>query len=397
MLSKTRTRLARLLDPATGVASSAPDVESSLGNDHSPWQPLAQQFAMRVLAASYQTSSYLAEAEDAEADPDRLARLYRIDHTITRVRRHAENLQVLTGLRIEDAGRQVTTVLDIVRAATSAIDQYTRVRVGRIAELAVVEFAADDTIRVLTELLDNATRFSSPASDVTVSAHLTDAGQILLRVEDAGMGVDPTRLPSLNAMLAGTEAPATEADAPAHLGLLVVARLAQTHRMRVVMTPRHPGGTTATVLVPGHLLCEIPISEPLKRDTAQVPRLRAVPPPQGPSARGTAQPTRGYPTQETGADLPRRRSPEGRPDSEVASLPRRMPTSLRHRDSVPAAPAAAMPGSDMSWPEDAGDFAAGIADAMHFENERFATGQFGTERFETGQFENGASTEGNVR
>jgi len=382
VLSKTRTRLARLLDPATGVASSTPVVESSPGSDHSPWHPLAQQFAMRVLAASYQTSSYLAEAEDAEADPDRLARLYRIDHTITRVRRHAENLQVLTGLRIEDAGRQVTTVLDIVRAATSAIDQYTRVRVGRIAELAVVEFAADDTIRILTELLDNATRFSSPASDVTVSAHLTDAGQILFRVEDAGMGVDPTRLPSLNAMLAGTEAPAPEADAPEHLGLVVVARLAQTHQMRVVMTPRHPGGTTATVLVPGHFLCEIPTSEPLVRDTTQIPRLRAVPPPQGPSARGTAQPTRGYPTEETGADLPRRRAAEGRPDLEVASLPRRMPTSLRHRDSVPATPAAAVSGSDLSWPEDAGDFAAGIADAMHFETEHF---------------ENGASTEGTVR
>ncbi|MGK5444722.1 sensor histidine kinase, partial [Micromonospora sp. URMC 105] len=237
-----RQRAARWLDPALAqadaTAASPPPPENHAEN---LWPAICDQFALRILASAYQMGSHLEAVETDEQDPERLERLYRIDHANTRIRRHAENLQVLLGRRVEDASPQPVTLVDVVRAASSAIEHYPRVRVGHVVNLGVVEFAADDVIRVLTELLDNATRFSPPTSPVVVSAYVTEDGSVLLRAEDAGVGIDPHQLPQLNAMLAGT-APAPAGGNPAaHLGLLVVAHLSRAHQLRVSLTARPSG------------------------------------------------------------------------------------------------------------------------------------------------------------
>jgi hypothetical protein len=243
---------------AGGPGTAGPDGGGSGRADDDVWPRICEQFALRVLAAAYQMSSQLEAAEAEEQNPERLEKLYRIDHANTRLRRQAENLQVLAGHKVEDAGRQVTTLLDVVRAAASAIEHYPRIHIGFLADLAVVEFAADDVIRVLTELLDNAARFSPPTSNVLVSAHITELGSVLLRVEDAGVGLAPGRLASLNAMFEAERPAQLDGSPESHIGLLVVQRLALTHRIRVRLSGRQPGGTTATVLVPDGLVCEVP-------------------------------------------------------------------------------------------------------------------------------------------
>jgi signal transduction histidine kinase len=263
--------------------------------------PISQQLAQRLLAATYRLSSHLAEAEAAERDPEQLQRLFHVDQALTQIRRQAENLHVLTGLQIQDAGRQITTLLDVIRAAASAIEHYRRVRIGPVAELAVAEFAADDVIRVLTELVDNATRFSSPSSPVTVSAHLTEHGTVLLRVEDAGAGMEPARLAYLNAMLAGATAPDHDPGPATRLGLIVVSRLAAANDLRVQLRARLPAGTTAAVLLPDAVLCEIPadlagdrpgeVAEVRHITTARTPSTRAAALRPGGGLRGRAPAT----------------------------------------------------------------------------------------------------------
>jgi hypothetical protein len=358
------------------------------------WPALCEQFALRILAAAYQTGGQLAAVEADEQDPARLAQFYRIDHANTRIRRQAENLLVLAGRSVDDAGRQVTSLLDVVRAATSAIEHYPRVRLGVIAHLAVVDFAADDVIRVLTEVLDNAARFSPPTAPVTVSAHLTELGSVLVRVEDSGLGFTPRRLASVNAMLAST-APVAVADAGAtRLGLLVVQRLAAAHQIGVRLTARPGGGTTATALLPAGLLCEIPTGPeapmhalpPGQFPSPQLPRQPSLPP--GPLRAGqvTAGQGSGGPADFRAASADPRTAPGG-PASErdgtgplgernggVAppsgpgttrhGLPRREPASLRG-DPPPRPPSLPGPvaGSDqLAWPEETIDFAAGFQD-----------------------------------
>ena len=326
------------------------------------WTVLAQQFAWRILTSSYQASTHLGDAEEAEQDEEALDRLYRIDHAITRIRRQAENLQVLSGLAIEDAGRQTTTLLDSIRAAASAIEHFHRVRIGRVAELALVEFAADDVIRVLTELLDNATRFSPPTEAVTASAHLTDRGQVLLRIEDNGVGLDPDTLPWLNEMLAdratGTALPVTR------IGLVVVQRLAAAHDLRVHLIGRKPVGTTATVLLPEGLVCEIPVEAP---PGPSRPARAVFSPPSRSRGEASGSRSRGMPpfgsTSGPPSATPYRLEPPVIGDG--GALPVRVPGSTRESTGpLPDRRPSAVDFTGMSsWADGPADFAAGIDDA----------------------------------
>ncbi|MEU4744200.1 ATP-binding protein [Actinosynnema sp. NPDC023658] len=293
--------------------------------------------------------SLLAELELMEAeeqDPDALARLYRLDHLATRLRRNAENLRVLAGQDAGAAAEETASLVDVIRAAISAIEQYPRVEVGRVAQLAVVGFAADDVSRLLTELLDNATAQSPPSSAVTVSAHITENGSILLRVEDAGIGLPPDRMTALNAELSA--APALDSAAIEHMGLAVVRRLAEKHDVRVWLGRRSPHGTTASVLLPAELVREAP----------QVSFVRTPAPPTPgtttPTGTNTAPAPRTPPRPHF--EGPRHTVSGGDGGVTPGGLPRRVPTSLRG----PAAPAASSP--EIREPAGGEQFFADLAD-----------------------------------
>ncbi|MEV1288013.1 ATP-binding protein [Micromonospora sp. NPDC049679] len=390
-----RRSLARWLDPTIAVPPEpAPPAPAPELHAPDPWPLISEQFALRILGAAYQMSSHLEAAEADERDPDRLEKLYRIDHANARVRRQAENLQVLTGRKVEDAGQQVTALLDVIRASASAIEYYQRVQLGRITELAVVEFASDDVIRVITELLDNATRFSPPTAPVTVSAHITERGSVLLRIEDAGVGIRPEQLRALNGMLAEEEPTALRAEPTLQLGMAVVHRLAVAHQMRVHLTSRE-GGTTATVLIPEWLLCEIPPAPSAGPTTPPAPAAATPPPGQRPpfvvyrggaappvpsprhaerrpaavhAATGVAPAGGARPTA-VGAPVAGGQPPAAAPPAPretPTGLPVRVPASLRDEDR-PTFPAVAFPAPAAAdrerWADETADFAAGITDA----------------------------------
>ncbi|WNM38445.1 ATP-binding protein [Micromonospora halotolerans] len=361
-----RQRAARWLDPTVArwdvAPPETPEPPPREDPGPGPWPAICDQFALRILAAAYQMGAHLEAVEADEQDPERLERLYRIDHANTRIRRHAENLQVLLGRRVEDADPQTVPLVDVVRAAASAVEHYPRIRVGHVVELAVVEFAADDVIRVLTELLDNATRFSPPTAAVTVSAFVTEDGGVLLRIEDAGVGLHPDHLSQLNALLSGRPATPVTLDPAAHLGLAVVAHLAVAHQLRVTLTTRPAGGTTASVAVPGALLCEIPAPEPATAAPAP-------PPAWPPGRRGTDPWSTPMAATHDGTNGPTVRlttldGPAGDPRA-TTGLPRRVPESVR--DQVPAPRPPADPGAGGSppeaWPDETAAFAAGVSDA----------------------------------
>src|SRR5262245_56896455 len=126
-LRRWRHELARWIDPAHPAEPTSPALaspESARPSGSSPDQAafyaaLSEQFAVRVLTSTYQMGSVLDAVEADEPDPARLEQLYRLDHAVSRTRRQAENLLVLAGRQVQDAGRQVTTLLDVIRASTS--------------------------------------------------------------------------------------------------------------------------------------------------------------------------------------------------------------------------------------------------------------------------------------
>ncbi len=227
------------------------------------WAEVCEQFAWRLLVLTEQMRPVLDVLESGERDPDCLARLYEVDHGVTRMRRVARDLRVLAGRGGEEIAGHASSLLDVVRMAASAIEHYGRVSAGPVAELAVVAYAADDMASVLAALADNATRYSP--SMVTVSAHLLADGSVMVRVEDGGLGMEPGWLAALNGTLAGPVPPAGVAGR--HTGFEVVRRLARRHGLRVQLARRDPPGpgaggnvtgTIAMVGIPPALVCEIP-------------------------------------------------------------------------------------------------------------------------------------------
>jgi hypothetical protein len=279
--------------------------------------------------------------EEAEADPDRLTELYKLDHLATRLRRNAENLRVLAGRDASDAVSDSASLVDVVRAAMSSIDGYSRVSIGRVLSLGVVGIAADDLSRLLAELLDNGTKQSPPETSVRVSAFLTDSGSVLIRIEDDGIGLPAERVAELNGRL--SDEPKLTDDVVRHMGLGVVRRLAARHDMRVRLIRRSPHGTTATVLLPPDLLCDLPGEAWSGSQTVVRPAGQPVPAP--PTRQPARRPPTPRPVTTTAGGLPKRtpsggavatRTPQPEdlvePDRTVNGLPRRVSRSIKNPD-----------------------------------------------------------------
>ncbi|WP_320773606.1 nitrate- and nitrite sensing domain-containing protein [Streptomyces sp. CRN 30] len=222
--------------------------------------------ALRTLGLVERQLGVIESMEEREQDPDRLATLFKLDHFATVMRRHSENLLVLAGTEHVQHSAGPVPLVDVVRAAVSEIERYERVRIAALPPHAhVAGFAADDLSHLLAELLENATAFSPPELPVEVSGWLLENGEVMLSVQDEGIGMEKERLERLNARLKefDPEAPyeqreeGEDADGLG-LGLYVVARLAHRHGARVRLRAQKQGGIAAVVVLPTPLLAEAP-------------------------------------------------------------------------------------------------------------------------------------------
>ena len=190
--------------------------------------------------------------EERERDPDQLGTLFRIDHLATRVRRHAESLLVLAGVEEMRRVQTAAPVLDVVRTAVSEVEQYPRVQFGVMPTDLVIPAAVDDVAHLLAELLDNATEFSSPSTQVMITSQPLLGGGLRIQVADAGVGIPPDELINLNERL--RQPSDIDVATSKTLGLYVVARLAARHGIAVRLVPGEPSGTVAQVDLPAQVV-----------------------------------------------------------------------------------------------------------------------------------------------
>lgn len=187
-------------------------------------------------------------------DPDVLSELFRIDHLTTRMRRHAESLIILSGAAPGRRWRGPVPVADVVASAVSEIEAYARVVVPPMPGDGIAADAVADVVHLLAELLENATLFSPPHTEVTLRTGHED-GRLVLRVDDRGLGLDAGQREEAARTLRDPDA----FDPTRHdrLGLYVVGRLAARHGIEVRLGESPYGGTTATVLIPAGMLAAV--------------------------------------------------------------------------------------------------------------------------------------------
>ncbi|MGK3200836.1 sensor histidine kinase [Amycolatopsis sp. MEPSY49] len=199
--------------------------------------------------------SVLDRMEADEQDPDTLAGLFELDHLATRMRRNSENLLVLSGhdSAREDAG--AVSADEIIGAALSEVEHYQRIELGPAPQVAVRGEAVNDLVHVISELLENATRYSGKET-VTVASAETHDGDWQIEIIDHGAGMPQAEIDRTNVRLANP--PDVDVEVSRRMGLFVVATLATRHRINVSLSPGADGGLVATVLVPTALIVELP-------------------------------------------------------------------------------------------------------------------------------------------
>lgn len=189
--------------------------------------------------------------ERGETDPALLERLYSIDHIAVRLRRNADSLMLLAGIRetVLDSGPLALT--NVVRAALGQIEGFQRVSLQVGTEVMVEPDIIGDLTLMVAELVENAVSFSPAGSPVEVIVKDSHEGALVV-ISDHGLGMSAERLEEENARLIRRER--LDLVPTKVLGLFVVGTLARRWEVGVTLTRTPGGGVTAEVTIPSSLL-----------------------------------------------------------------------------------------------------------------------------------------------
>ncbi|WP_424528899.1 nitrate- and nitrite sensing domain-containing protein [Sphaerisporangium viridialbum] len=221
--------------------------------------------AWRNQALLHRQLTLLDTMERRVEEPEILEDLFKLDHLTTRMRRHAENLIILSDSAPARRWRDPVPVFDVVRSAVLEVEEYTRVTVPPMPHAPLLVGAAvADVIHLIAELVENATVFSPPNTAVQIRG-MTAANGFAVEVEDRGLGLNRVTLDELNAKLA--DPPEFDLVDSDRMGLFVVAKLAARHGIKIMLRPSPYDGTTAIALLPSSLLApsEAPDAEAAQR------------------------------------------------------------------------------------------------------------------------------------
>ncbi|MET8452542.1 ATP-binding protein [Streptomyces sp. NPDC005209] len=205
----------------------------------------------RVSNLTTRQLALIDSVERGETDPALLERLYSIDHIAVRLRRNADSLMLLAGIRETALDGGPTALTNVVRAALGQIEGYQRVRLYAATDAVVEPDIIGDLTLMMAELLENAVSFSPEGSPVEVTVRSTPEAAYVV-VTDHGLGMSAERLAEENGRLIRRER--LDVVPTKVLGLFVVGALARRWEIGVELTRTPGGGVTAEVTLPGTLL-----------------------------------------------------------------------------------------------------------------------------------------------
>ncbi|WP_433873037.1 ATP-binding protein [Saccharopolyspora sp. CA-218241] len=189
------------------------------------------------------------------SDPRVLRDLMPVDHSIAQMSRRVQNLLALAG-SWPGQQRRTERLVDIVQGAQSRVHDYQRVKVlVSDHDVSVQARAVEGLKMAITEVLDNATKFSPPQAAVEVLFERNHHG-LSVEVLDGGIKMPSDRLDWARRVLVAEQDPElTDLGNPPCLGLAVCAQQSRRHGFEVALDSGSPhGGMRATVFVPNELL-----------------------------------------------------------------------------------------------------------------------------------------------
>ncbi|MEU8652611.1 ATP-binding protein [Streptomyces sp. NPDC048737] len=244
--------LSRAHDGAVTAVVQAARLSSRTGSEQK--LEVFVNLARRLQSLVHREISTLDELENEIEDPDLLKGLFHVDHLATRIRRHAENLAVLGGAVSRRQWSNPVSMTEVLRSAIAEVEQYSRVKLVPPVDGELRGHAVADVIHLLAELVENATVFSAPHTQVLLRANLVTSG-LAVEVEDRGLGMPVDEQGRMNALLADPDqVNVGRLLADGRIGLYVVSQLARRHGIRVRLQNNIYGGVQAVLVVPQALL-----------------------------------------------------------------------------------------------------------------------------------------------
>ncbi|MGW0772285.1 sensor histidine kinase [Streptomyces sp. NPDC002835] len=300
--------------------------------------------ARRVQAIVHQQAQELREMEDRHGQtPSVFGDLLRIDHGTALIGRLADSIAVLGGARPGRQWSRAVPLYSVMRGAMSRILDYQRVELHSVSEVAVVGTAVEPLIHALSELLDNATRYSPPQTKVHLTAVDVQSG-IAIEIEDGGVSMSEEARLRAERMLRQAQQgiDVNDLGETPRLGLAVVGRLSQAYGFQVSLRSSAYGGVRAVLVVPQDLITTVSSATGLAHGIGTA---------SGPRAAGSETHER-LPRPVTGPTAPA----AGPADDDVPEVTERTPTGLpqrrrKARAVAPAAPAATVTPTAQAAPE----------------------------------------------
>ncbi|MFD4502946.1 ATP-binding protein [Streptomyces sp. NPDC058457] len=248
--------LSRAHDGAVTAVVQAAQLSSQAGSEQK--LEVFVNLARRLQSLVHREISILDELENEIEDPDLLKGLFHVDHLATRIRRHAENLAVLGGAVSRRQWSNPVSMTEVLRSAIAEVEQYSRVKLVPPIDGELRGHAVADVIHLLAELVENATVFSAPHTQVLLRANLVTSG-LAVEVEDRGLGMPVGEQSKMNALLADPDqVNVASLLADGRIGLFVVSQLARRHGINVRLQTNIYGGVQAVLVVPQGLLGTAP-------------------------------------------------------------------------------------------------------------------------------------------
>ncbi|MFF8423975.1 ATP-binding protein [Streptomyces sp. NPDC016566] len=266
--------LAHAYDGAVTAVVQASQLSSQAGSEQK--LEVFVNLARRLQSLVHREISILDDLEHEIEDPALLKGLFHVDHLATRIRRHAENLAVLGGAVSRRQWSNPVSMTEVLRSAIAEVEQYSRVKLVPPVDGELRGHAVADVIHLLAELVENATVFSAPHTQVLLRANLVTSG-LAVEVEDRGLGMPVGEQNKMNALLADPDqVNVASLLADGRIGLYVVSQLARRHGIGVRLQTNIYGGVQAVLVVPQALLGTtrgVPGAAPQPQDTVGNPQV----------------------------------------------------------------------------------------------------------------------------
>jgi signal transduction histidine kinase len=234
--------------------SAAPDSEERV--------EVFVNLARRLQSLVHRAINMLDQLENEVEDPELLKGLFHVDHLATRIRRHAENVAVLGGSVSRRQWTRPVTLTEVLRSSIAEVEHYSRAKLVPPIEGTLRGHAVADVIHLLAELVENATTFSDPHTQVLLRAQRVTSG-LAVEVEDRGLGMPVEEQARINSLLAEPDRiDISKLLADGRIGLYVVSALARRHGIAVRLQGNIYGGIQAVLVIPRALLGDEPDGAP---------------------------------------------------------------------------------------------------------------------------------------